>query len=182
MSAFPRCHLTARDYTRLQKLLGQPDSRRDEAYLRLLRSKLDTAIVMFPGDIDPWVAAIGSRVKFTANAGLPQSCILVDDERGGRSGPESGILPVTTHWGLALLGLVAGQTIRIEDPGGGPVRLRLEKVTVLPRRPAGEERAAAGGRRSGATVLAFARPAASPQGAHWLAPADPDDDPGPSAA
>src|SRR3546814_12079769 len=80
------------------------------SYLRLLRSKLSTAIVMFPGDIDPWVAAVGSRLEFTANAGIPQNRILGDEVRDNdRDEAAERVLPVTTRWGLALLGLAAGE-------------------------------------------------------------------------
>src|SRR3546814_8533363 len=70
----PRCQLAARDFAFLQELLAKSSPSRDEAFLRLLRRKLETAIVMFPADIDERVAAIGSRIGFTANAGVPKSC------------------------------------------------------------------------------------------------------------
>src|SRR3546814_16521853 len=73
---------------------------------------------MFPGDIDPWVAAVGSRLEFTANAGIPQNRILGDEVRDNdRDEAAERVLPVTTRWGLALLGLAAGETIADEDEG-----------------------------------------------------------------
>lgn len=180
MSTSPRCRLTARDFAHLQELLEQTDPRRDEAYLRLLRSKLSTAIVMFPSDIDPWVAAIGSRIEFTANAGVPQNRILAgEDGNNGRGDPAGRILPVTARWGLALLGLAANETIAVEDGGGTVVRLRLTKVEPL-EEPAG---ANAGGKRdSGAAVVDFAPRAATPRQPLLRRSVDPDNDPGPSAA
>src|SRR3546814_8186290 len=88
---------------------------------------------MFPADIDERVAAIGSRIGFTANAGVPQSCTLVGDDMGGAGQGTSGkILPVTTRWGLALLGLAFDETLTVEYPSGRFARLRLERV-VQPR-------------------------------------------------
>src|SRR3546814_12209821 len=83
---------------------------------------------MFPGDIDPWVAAVGSRLEFTANAGIPQNSILGDEVRDNdRDEAAERVLPVTTRWGLALLGLAAGETIAVEDEGTA-VRLRMTGV------------------------------------------------------
>src|SRR3546814_17610144 len=83
---------------------------------------------MFPGDIDPWVAAVGSRLEFTANAGIPQNRILGDEVRDNdRDEAAERVLPVTTRWGLALLGLAAGETIAVEDAG-----------TAARQRPTGE--------------------------------------------
>lgn len=184
----PRCQLAARDFAFLQELLAKSSPGRDEAFLRLLRRKLATAIVMFPADIDERVAAIGSRIGFTANAGVPQSCTLVGDDRGEAGQGTSGkILPVTTRWGLALLGLAVDETITVEDPSGSFARLRLERVEQPRQDPVlasdGEDRGASAGekRDSGATVLDFAGRAASPRKAPARSPFDPDD-PGPSAA
>src|SRR3546814_4494476 len=96
-------------------------------------------LVMFPGDIDPWVAAVGSRLEFTANAGIPQNRILGDEVRDNdRDEAAERVLPVTTRWGLALLGLAAGETIAVEDAGTA-VRLRLTGVEPL-QRPADASR------------------------------------------
>src|SRR3546814_6325327 len=74
------------------------------------------------------VAAVGSRLEFTANAGIPQNRILGDEVRDNdRDEAAERVLPVTTRWGLALLGLAAGETIAVEDAG-----------TAARQRPTGE--------------------------------------------
>src|SRR3546814_13276235 len=101
----PRCQLAARDFAFLQELLAKSSPSRDEAFLRLLRRKLETAIVMFPADIDERVAAIGSRIGFTANAGVPQRCPLVGYDRGGAGqGTTGNDLTVTPPLGPAPRG------------------------------------------------------------------------------
>src|SRR3546814_9659393 len=99
----------------------------------------------------------------SANAGVPQSCTLVGDDMGGAGQGTSGkILPVTTRWGLALLGLAVDETITVEDPSGSFARLRLERVEQPRQDPvlasAGEDRGASAGQQSdsGATVPDFA--------------------------
>src|SRR3546814_13485946 len=124
----PRCQLAARDFAFLQELLAKSSSSRDEAFLRLLRRKLETAIVMFPADIDERVAAIGSRIGFTANAGVPQSCTLVGDDRGGAGHGTSGkILPVTTRWGRAHLGVAVDAPRPADDPSSTLARRTPER-------------------------------------------------------
>src|SRR3546814_10390024 len=125
----PRCQLAARDFAFLQELLAKSSSSRDEAFLRLLRRKLETAIVMFPADIDERVAAIGSRIGFTANAGVPHSCTLVGDDMGGAGQGTSGkILPVTTRWGPALLRLAVDETLTLEDTSGSFARTPPQQI------------------------------------------------------
>lgn len=181
MPRSPRCRLTPKDYAVLKDLLDKEARCRDEVFLRQLRRKLATAIVLFPGDVDHRVAAIGSRVHFTANGGVPQSRVLVgDDQDAARADAEARVLPVSSRWGLALLGLAAGETVSVQDPSGSDLRLRLERVEAVSEGPAG---AHSGERRNGgATVLEFSRCTARPRAAASWTPLDPDDDPGPSAA
>lgn len=169
MSASPRCHLTPRDFAFLEELLEKDAANRDESFLRLLRRKLAAAIILFPDDIDEAVAATDKWVEFTVNDGAPKACVLVRDARSAAAHDRNARpLPITARWGLALLGLAAGETIEVEQASGAVARLSL--LQVKPSAPS-----------AGATVLEFSRRAA-PRRAMPYGPVNPDNDPGPSAA
>ncbi|HMA16728.1 MAG TPA: hypothetical protein VKP12_18200 [Kiloniellaceae bacterium] len=164
MSASPRCHLTPKDFAFLEEMLEKDAANRDESFLRLLRRKLAAAIVLFPDDIGETVAASDSWVEFTVNEGTPKACVLVRDARSATAHERNARpLPISARWGLALLGLAAGETIEVEQASGAVARLQL--LQVKPSAPS-----------AGAKVLAFSRRAMS------YGPVNPDNDPGPSAA
>ncbi|MGE5765947.1 MAG: hypothetical protein ACM35H_02105 [Bacteroidota bacterium] len=169
MSASPRCHLTPKDFAFLEEMLEKDAANRDESFLRLLRRKLAAAIVLFPDDIGETVAASDSWVEFTVNEGTPKACVLVRDARSATAHERNARpLPISARWGLALLGLAAGETIEVEQASGAVARLQL--LQVKPFAPS-----------AGAKVLAFSRRAA-PRRAMSYGPVNPDNDPGPSAA
>lgn len=179
MSSFPRCYLTARDFGLLEEMLEDGATCKDEAFLRLLRGKIAAATVVFTDDIDTQVATVNSRIEFRVNGGSPERRLLVCKDSGGRD----NALSITTHWGLALLGLSPGEAIRIEGPDGAVARLQLERV-MMPEKPSpAAGRASTSERQStSSTVVPFGRRAkrASIEGTY---PAiDPDNDPGPNAA
>lgn len=179
MSASLRCHLTPKDFAFLEEMLEKDTQNRDESFLRLLRRKLSAATILFPDDIGETVAATGKWVEFTVNDGAPKACVLVRDAYAAAAHDQRWRpLPVTARWGLALLGLAAGDTIEVEQASGAIARLRLLQVKSSPPAAAarsGEEQ------RGGATVLNFAR-RATPRKVAPYRPVNPDNDPGPSAA
>ena len=180
MSASPRCYLTPRDFAFLEEILEKDAAKRDESFLRLLRRKLSAASILFPEDIGETVATTDRWVEFTVNEGATKACVLVRDVRSAAAhDPRHRALPVTARWGLALLGLSAGETIDVEQASGAVARLRLVRVEPCP-----PTAGARGGEKqgAGATVLDFARRTTPPRKAARCRPVNPDNDPGPSAA
>ncbi len=73
----------------------------------LLRHKLGSAVVMFPGDISPDVVIPGRRVHFTIDGYRTELRVLRWDSPVRDAGMELSLL---LPRGLALLGLRAGQS------------------------------------------------------------------------
>lgn len=167
-STSPR--LTAKDHIFLESLLQARDH--DDAYLALLRQKLDAADVVLAQMIDPRTATIDSRIAFSVGGGSTEQRVLTRDEKATVAGGSP--LPVTTLRGLALLGLSEGDVFPLRKPNGIIEPLRLEKVCYQPesamRRPDPEK-----------TVVAFP-PLSSAAARGGSAHAPDDDDPGPRAA
>lgn len=158
--------LTTKDFSILERIA---DSRMqgDEAFRRLLRHKLSAAKVVFPDDIGPETATIGSRVEFSIDGRFTENRILIHGDGDGLSGLA---LPITTLPGLALLGLSEGDAMEIETQDGTKQELRLDRMWSQGR---------SSNAGAGATVVALAarRP---PARIRQMEPDD--DDPGPSAA
>lgn len=162
--------LTAKDHIFLESLLHGRSH--EEAYLQLLRQKLDTADVVLAQMIGPETATIDSRIAFSVGGGSSEQRVLTRDEKSTVAG--GAPLPVTTLRGLALLGLSEGDVFPLRRPDGIIEPLRLEKVCYQPESAT---------RRSGSegTVVAFPPLAATIRSGP--APSSPeDDDPGPHAA
>lgn len=175
-----KCILTTKDFTILEVMRDRcPDP--DDALARLLKRKLETAMVMFRDDVPENVATLNSRVTFSVNGRDPDTRIISHDQMNA---PVGLFLPVTILRGLALLGLSEGQEISLINHEGAEERIRLEKVCYQPEAARREkqrmERLA--GPASSRPKLTLIRGAA--QDRPQPMPAGPDgfDDPGPSAA
>jgi len=185
MSKLSQCILTANDFSILQVMLERA-SHRDEAFIRLLRSKLSAATVMFSDDIGPEIATINSRVDYSVDGGPVDNRILAHGEETAFSGVAT--LPISTLRGLAVLGRSAGETITIEQLNGTMEALRIERLTYQPEAASRKRRieTAPGNRvatQASASVVDFAarrQSAAVSSTTGWSGPDD--DDPGPRAA
>jgi len=187
MPKLAHCFLSTKDFTALETLLER-EAYREEAFLRLLRSKLSTATVMLQEDMGPDIATIDSRIDYVIDGRQSDSRILV---LGRENALSRFSLPITTLRGLALLGLLAGDTITVARPEGGVEELHLERVAFQPEadrrerlldRPPARPEHDGPSSNAGASVIAFPgwrKPAAAATGDEL--PPD-DDDPGPRAA
>ena len=120
--------LTARDLYVLERL------RRDwppltEEWSTLLTRKLSAA--RLPAERRPPadLAMIDARVSFRCASGLTDTRTLC---LPGSYAPGSAFLPVTTFYGLALLGLREGQAMAFARPEGRRDWVVLEKVLFQP--------------------------------------------------
>ncbi|MGO4568937.1 hypothetical protein AB4Z52_28795 [Rhizobium sp. 2YAF20] len=125
------CYLTTNDHEILREILDQDP--RDNAYNRLLTSKLSQAEICPPRNVPDDVVTINSRVTFRLNAGAPRTALVVQNE--------SHDFPVYTVsvrslLGLGMVGLRAGRTIAIETEAGGSQTInvmRLDFQGLAPR-------------------------------------------------
>jgi regulator of nucleoside diphosphate kinase len=104
-----RCQLTAKDANILEVMLERR-GHDDDGFTRLLREKVVMASVALFDGIDPRAATINSRVEYSIDGGPPCKRILV---YGGENAYPGMTLPITTMRGLALLGLVAPESITV---------------------------------------------------------------------
>lgn len=125
---FPGCRLTAHDH-RLCRSMMDGIQRPAPAILSLLREKLASARVVATDEIHPLVATLNSRVAFGIDNGPAQTRILVGCPF--RNGLVGLTLPVSTLYGLALLGLREGQSVEVGD-GGERRRVTLHRVLYQP--------------------------------------------------
>lgn len=122
------CLLTATDYQALRRLLERMEGSASPL-APLLREKLAAATVVEPGEIAPRVATINSRVEYQVGTAAPELRILVGTEF--RNGLVGLTLPVSTPYGLALLGLRQGDEAYV-DLGGQTRRVLLRRVAYQP--------------------------------------------------
>jgi len=158
--------LTTRDFSILERI-AESGAHRDEAYRRLLRRKLSAANVVFPDDIGPETATIGSRVEFSVDGRFTDNRILIHGDGDGFSGLA---LAITTLRGLALLGMSEGDATEIETQDGTKQTLRLDRMWSQGR---------SSNAGAGATVVALGA-RRQPVRVRQMEPED--DDPGPAAA
>lgn len=154
--------LTARDYSRLERLLNAAET--SETARSLLRLKLAASRIVFGSDMPDDIVTIGSRIRISLTGQDAGEIIVGHDER---LPPASGIATLELAWprAIALIGCRAGSTIVAPREDGFAESITIVSVLAQP------EAAAATGR-----VVAF--PTRRPP----RPPADEPDDPGPSAA
>lgn len=94
-----------------------------------VRKLLESVLVVFPGDLPPDVASLGSRVAYTENGKeyrtgeLTALCLF-----------ERDYLPVRLPVGLALLGRREGETFDVQLEDGSLQHITLERVLEQPER------------------------------------------------
>lgn len=134
MNAKPRIILSENDAERLERLL---DSLSDSAFpgKAELQAEIDRAEVVAPADMPANVVTMNSTVEFTVlSTKKVFSLTLVypkDADGGGKT------ISVLAPVGSALLGLSKGDEIEWPKPGGGSLRVRVDRVIYQPER-AGE--------------------------------------------
>ena len=175
------CFLTTRDLAVLEAmrdrcLLG------NDRLAPILKRKIESATVMFTDDIPVNVATLDSRVSFSVNGGDADTRVISLDRKTSSIGM---FLPVTTPWGLAMLGLSESQEFVMKNSEGVEERILLHEVHYQPEAARREEQALA---RSPAPVsgkpgLKVIRGALGDR-PHLVQTTAPDgfDDPGPTAA
>ena len=174
------CILTTKDFTIVEvmrdRCLGQ-----DDPLAPILKSKIESAIVMFRDDVPDDVATMSSRVTFSLNGRDPDTRIISHDRMTSVVGM---FLPVTTLRGLALLGLAEGEQFVFTNSDGVEERILLEKVQYQPESARREkealERLAVP--PPGRPSLRLIRGAFYNRGPLVAVSPDGSDDPGPSAA
>jgi regulator of nucleoside diphosphate kinase len=122
------CMLTARDGYILDRMLRDWPPLTDE-WLALLRRKATARRLPAQGRIPDGLAMIDARVSFRCASGLTDMRTLC---LPGTYAPGSAFLPVTTFYGLALLGLREGQSMAFDRPEGRRDWIVLEKVLFQP--------------------------------------------------
>ena len=164
--------LTARDGYVLEKLLRDWPPLTEE-WLVLLKRKLAGGCLPAGSPIPADLATIDARVTFRCESGLVDSRTLC---LPGSYAAGSAFLPVTTFYGLALLGLREGQAMAFDRPEGRRDWIVLEKVLFQP--------AAAGPVPAGAARSPFRVVAGGLAGRRFAAANEngPGQGPGPSAA
>lgn len=90
---------------------------------------LDKAVVVFPEDLPPDVASLGSRLEYSENGEKRATAELTALLLFGRD-----YLPVRLPLGLALLGRREGEEFDVLLDDGSVARIKLEKVLEQPER------------------------------------------------
>ncbi|QGZ36503.1 nucleoside diphosphate kinase regulator [Stappia indica] len=129
----PAITVTRSDHERLSGL-ADSISTRNPAVADQLASELDRARVVDDRRISADVVRMGSRLRFTTDAGEDRTVTLVFP---GDANIAEGKISVLTPIGAALIGLSAGQSIDWTSLDGRTHRLTVESVE-LPV-PAGAE-------------------------------------------
>ena len=120
--------LTARDGYVLDKMFADWPPLTEE-WLALLTRKRMLARMPADAPAPASLAAIDTRVAFRCASGLTDAHTLC---LPGTYVPGSAFLPITTIYGLALLGLREGEAIGFDRPEGRRDWIVLEKVLFRP--------------------------------------------------
>lgn len=120
--------LTARDGYVLDRMFGDWPPLTAE-WLTLLTRKLSAARLPEGARTPAGLATIDARVTFRCASGLTDSRTLCLPRSYA---PGSAFLPITTFYGLALLGLREGESLRFDRPEGRQDWIVLEKVLYQP--------------------------------------------------
>ena len=134
MATRPRIIISETDLDRLERLI-ESHAGNDVTGLAELEAELERAEVVPSKDVPPNVVTMNSKVRFRdAITSDTFEMILVyprDVDAGG------GTISILAPVGSAMLGLAEGDEIEWPRPGGGNLRVRIEKVIYQPER-AGE--------------------------------------------
>ncbi len=120
--------LTATDGLVLDRMLRDWPPLTEE-WLALLKRKLTLDRLPEQASAPAGLATIGARVTFRCESGLTDSrtiCMPLGHA------PGSVFLPITTFYGLALLGLREGEALGFDRPEGRRDRVVLERVHGRP--------------------------------------------------
>ena len=120
--------LTARDGYVLDRMLRDWQPLAQE-WLALLKRKLSAGRLAMDATIPAGLATIDARVTFRCASGLTDSrtlCLPRAHVPGG------AFLPITTFYGLALVGLREGEAMSFDRPEGRRDWVVLEKVLYQP--------------------------------------------------
>jgi regulator of nucleoside diphosphate kinase len=120
--------LTARDGYVLDKMLRDWPPLTSE-WLALLKRKVSAGRLPLEAGAPADLAMIDARVSFRCASGLTDTRRLC---LPGSYAPGSAFLPITTFYGLALLGLREGQSMAFDRPEGRRDWIVLEKVLFQP--------------------------------------------------
>ena len=178
------CLLTTKDFNVLEIMLERSVSARDP--LRpMLQQKLREASIVFRDDIPPQVVTLNSRIKFSVDDGPKETRVVVQNELDNSL--VGMTLPITTLRGLALLGLMQGQSLSYETQDGARETVRLDAVLFQPeatqRKQSSTEYFRVGKNEERGQILSFGARRKPENGISGVMLADSDDDdPGPSAA
>ncbi|KJS10177.1 MAG: hypothetical protein VR78_14560 [Hoeflea sp. BRH_c9] len=123
------CILTNIDFTILEFMRGRCRGANDPL-APILKSKIDSALVMFHTDVPGNVATLYSRVSFSVDGRHQDTRVIT---RNHTDLPVGMALPVTNLRGLALLGLAEGQGFSVINSEGFEERIVLEKVLYHPK-------------------------------------------------
>lgn len=120
--------LTARDAYVLETMFHDRPPLTPE-WLALLTRKLSAGRLPPEAGIPADLAALDARVSFRCASGLTDTRTLC---LPGAYVPGSAFLPITTFYGLALLGLREGQSLAFDRPEGRRDWIVLERVLFRP--------------------------------------------------
>lgn len=167
------CFLTTKDFTILEVMRDRRHGATDPL-ASILKTKIESAIVVFREDIPSNVATLNSNVTYRCNNGSATNVILA---YGPVKITSNTYLPINTIRGLALLGLSEGQEIIVSNNDGFEERIFLERVEYQPEAVKREKDAATRSLSQSKPTLRLIN-GSSPRRF------DPDgyDDPGPAAA
>jgi regulator of nucleoside diphosphate kinase len=130
----PEITVSTDDLDRLEGLLGELRGGAPEI-ADGLRSELDRAHIVEPGEVPPDVVTMNSTVRFTDEESGKEfeRTLCYPHEATGGSDKVSILAPL----GSALLGLSVGQSIDWPVPGGRTARIRILDVVSQPGRQGG---------------------------------------------
>ena len=128
MSMPPPCLLTSKDYSILEVMLERRPPT-DTLLRAILRSKLDSARVVFRDHIPPDVVTLNSRVRYRVNDAPAQTRLIAQDEVRG---PVGSLLPITQVRGLAMLGLAEGESHPVRSAQGNDDIIQVLEVVYQP--------------------------------------------------
>ena len=122
--AKPAIKITSADHQRLT-LLAESFADRNPAGAETLLAELDRARVVEEHKLGTEVVRMGSRLRFTTDAGEDRTVTLVFP---AEADIEAGKVSILTPIGTALIGLTAGQSIDWTARDGRVHRLTVESV------------------------------------------------------